>query len=590
MGRGLPAAATAATAAAATMLLGRGLAAGRSGAGFVGSGGKPSALGFVGGGFASAIPSPRGSLLGAVPTTRCKQRGRRCVRCAQENPFRVLDLPPTASEAEVKGAFRAAAKKYHPDVPGTGDEARFMAAREAADTLSTAAGRSQWASRMNGQRSNRAQSQGPRGGQAPRAHSYDAGDAVRDAYASGAYGASEAYGAPGQARSSRRAERRSSSRREPPPPWEAAGDEDERWDHWEDYVQSGRQEARRSARGKKREAQDTSAYDSNLWTDALTRTAQEAAARRKFYEKDVRQQIRRSLDDVAKRKKDQLWKWTGRIKDMHKEARRLSDLMNSDWSRRLRQSKEENDKVKEQDAKKWVEKFRLAQEEADLRKEEIGRKWSEKIRAAKEEGRRRKEAQELERRALERRLLDEVHQWKEQGERRARQDMDRIGNQLRGVQLEEQDLWEMSFRDTAAKVKRWGSKESDKWSRSFRSAVDESKRTATSDTQKWAAEFKRAAQQAADRAEEEVRQKQTEFWQSRARMNSRQAARQTEWAEKLRRQEVNARRYAEFDERKWVKKFRISQEQSREAVEAEEKRWLELYLEAVKDANDVNAP
>ena len=32
-------------------------------------------------------------------------------------------------------------------------------------------------------------------------------------------------------------------RREPPPPWEAAGDEDERWDHWEDYVQSGRQEA-----------------------------------------------------------------------------------------------------------------------------------------------------------------------------------------------------------------------------------------------------------------------------------------------------------------------------------------------------------
>ena len=32
------------------------------------------------GGFASAIPSPRGSLLGAVPTTRCKQRGRRFSR------------------------------------------------------------------------------------------------------------------------------------------------------------------------------------------------------------------------------------------------------------------------------------------------------------------------------------------------------------------------------------------------------------------------------------------------------------------------------------------------------------------------------
>lgn len=67
----------------------------------------------------------------------------------QSNPFHVLGLPGTASHDEVKASFRRLAKLYHPDVPGTGDEARFLAARTASEELSTSQGRTRWALILN---------------------------------------------------------------------------------------------------------------------------------------------------------------------------------------------------------------------------------------------------------------------------------------------------------------------------------------------------------------------------------------------------------------------------------------------------------
>lgn len=50
---------------------------------------------------------------------------------AGKDPFAVLGLPPTASPEEVKAAYRAAARRLHPDVGG--DEESFRALTRAAD-------------------------------------------------------------------------------------------------------------------------------------------------------------------------------------------------------------------------------------------------------------------------------------------------------------------------------------------------------------------------------------------------------------------------------------------------------------------------
>lgn len=47
------------------------------------------------------------------------------------DPFAVLGLPPTASPDEVKAAYRAAARRLHPDVGG--DEEAFKVLTRAAD-------------------------------------------------------------------------------------------------------------------------------------------------------------------------------------------------------------------------------------------------------------------------------------------------------------------------------------------------------------------------------------------------------------------------------------------------------------------------
>ena len=52
-----------------------------------------------------------------------------------QDPFRVLGLPPTADEAQIKAAYRTLARRLHPDAGG--NDAAFQKLRDAAD-LATA--------------------------------------------------------------------------------------------------------------------------------------------------------------------------------------------------------------------------------------------------------------------------------------------------------------------------------------------------------------------------------------------------------------------------------------------------------------------
>ena len=60
-----------------------------------------------------------------------------------EDYYKLLDVDKSASDAEIKKAFRAKAQKYHPDKP-TGDEKKFKAINEAYSTLSDKQKRQQY--------------------------------------------------------------------------------------------------------------------------------------------------------------------------------------------------------------------------------------------------------------------------------------------------------------------------------------------------------------------------------------------------------------------------------------------------------------
>src|SRR3954467_5805464 len=51
------------------------------------------------------------------------------------DPLRTLGLPPGASEAEIKAAYRRLAKAFHPDTAGEAAIPRFLAIQAAYETL-----------------------------------------------------------------------------------------------------------------------------------------------------------------------------------------------------------------------------------------------------------------------------------------------------------------------------------------------------------------------------------------------------------------------------------------------------------------------
>jgi curved DNA-binding protein CbpA len=53
-----------------------------------------------------------------------------------ENPYSVLGIGPQASEQEIRSAYRALAKKLHPDIGAGSSEEKFRAIQDAYEVLS----------------------------------------------------------------------------------------------------------------------------------------------------------------------------------------------------------------------------------------------------------------------------------------------------------------------------------------------------------------------------------------------------------------------------------------------------------------------
>ena len=58
--------------------------------------------------------------------------------------YRALGLAPNASQAQIDHAYREWAKRYHPDVKGSGNPAEFIRIKEAHDILSDPMRRAQY--------------------------------------------------------------------------------------------------------------------------------------------------------------------------------------------------------------------------------------------------------------------------------------------------------------------------------------------------------------------------------------------------------------------------------------------------------------
>lgn len=56
-------------------------------------------------------------------------------RSTPPNFFEILGLGPDAADAEIRSAYRAFAKRYHPDRAGPASEPMFMAVRDAYEAL-----------------------------------------------------------------------------------------------------------------------------------------------------------------------------------------------------------------------------------------------------------------------------------------------------------------------------------------------------------------------------------------------------------------------------------------------------------------------
>ncbi|CAE8635686.1 unnamed protein product [Polarella glacialis] len=86
------------------------------------------------------------NLRGKGVGTSYRDVARRAASSKGENPYDLLGLPLGAEADSVKPAFRVLARRFHPDMPETGDAEQFQLIRWAAIELSSAAGRERWSS------------------------------------------------------------------------------------------------------------------------------------------------------------------------------------------------------------------------------------------------------------------------------------------------------------------------------------------------------------------------------------------------------------------------------------------------------------
>ncbi|CAE8619007.1 unnamed protein product, partial [Polarella glacialis] len=389
-----------------------------------------------------------------------RTRGRLSAAGSQ-NPFDVLGVSRSSDQDEIRASFRQLVRTYHPDVPSTGNQARFLQIKDALDQLSSPEGRAKWAMQY---------------------HSY-----------------SSYYDAPQEEEeeeevvdwfSRRRAEQE-----------EAMAEADRRSEEKNKKMREKQQE---QARGSDR-----------IWERELDE-AMSAAHRRKVARKRVWTQSFHESRYAAKHFVDkEISKWKSRTSQAREDERLKIRAEEAKWKEELEMSKEVDIRVREEDARDWVDRFAVAEAEASRRREEIGRIWSDKIRVVKEATRN----QTAEEAAVQAEAQEELHaEVLEQVELQSQIWMEGIRQslqQLRRSRSDEPSAWKDKFRNVLdlrilsksrfsdralrgrkfdEKALQWKEYNRRRWLKKFRDAEDKAIASEQAEERKWVDLYWRALQ------------------------------------------------------------------------------------------------
>ncbi|CAJ1368678.1 unnamed protein product [Effrenium voratum] len=448
----------------------------------------------------------------------------RVQRRAQQNPYDVLGLGRTAGYDDIRAAFRRLARKYHPDVPDTGDDDRFRDIREALEELGTPEGRTRWA------RPSQAQSS---------YSSYPRTDPFEKSW---------------------KQETRRRWQEE-----ERAREQERRW-----QKQRQQQEKEEAKKARAAAAQDT--FFSKELKKAVAHAQQRQAARRMEWKARMKEAAHK-LREKLKKEMSAGWNIINDFEQQRgEEMRKQVDT----WSVNLESEKEAAVARRAEDGKRWVEKFAEVQRKASHRQEEIGKLYADRLRAFREEFQQSRQASSPERMEKIKKDIEDILDIQE--ERTSSRMTESYSSMMASLQRSmtgEPKIWKDTFRQALMRFAKGGNfVVNKKWQQQFQETMRKMGEKEMDEVSQWIKDF--------NSVQKKESKSRTKLAQAGQRLKKNVVDRRA--YEKILRKidgchkaEMKRLQWQAWDRRQWLKKFRQEEDRLYESEKEQELKQIQQF-------------
>ncbi|CAJ1439762.1 unnamed protein product, partial [Effrenium voratum] len=448
----------------------------------------------------------------------------RVQRRAQQNPYDVLGLGRTAGYDDIRAAFRRLARKYHPDVPDTGDDDRFRDIREALEELGTPEGRTRWA------RPSQAQS----------------------SYSS--YPRTDPFEKSWKQETRRRWQEQ-----------ERAREQERRW-----QKQRQQQEKEEAKKARAAAAQDT--FFSKELKKAVAHAQQRQAARRMEWKARMKEAAHK-LREKLKKEMSAGWNIINDFEQQRgEEMRKQVDT----WSVNLESEKEAAVARRAEDGKRWVEKFAEVQRKASHRQEEIGKLYADRLRAFREEFQQSRQASSPERMEKIKKDIEDILDIQE--ERTSSRMTESYSSMMASLQRSmtgEPKIWKDTFRQALMRFAKGGNfVVNKKWQQQFQETMRKMGEKEMDEVSQWIKDF--------NSVQKKESKSRTKLAQAGQRLKKNVVDRRA--YEKILRKidgchkaEMKRLQWQAWDRRQWLKKFRQEEDRLYESEKEQELKQIQQF-------------